>query len=79
MTINGGTFKAGYVDYHGYSSQTATPVDHLVINDSNPTGKYIVINGGDFYNWDPSKYVDANHTVTSNVSGDDTIYTVSAK
>jgi predicted ribosomally synthesized peptide with SipW-like signal peptide len=79
LTINGGTFKAGYVDYHGYSSQTATPVDHLVINDSNTWLKYIVINGGDFYNWNPSAYVDDNHIVTNKTVGSDTIYTVSAK
>ncbi len=61
LTINGGTYKAeGDVVYN----PAGLPI----------TG--IVINGGTFYGWDPSAYVDANHTVTTSTEGSTTIYTV---
>ena len=64
LTINGGTFKS----------------TNSVIN--NALGldiKQILINGGTFYNWNPSEYVDSYHVVNSSTSGTDTIYTVVVK
>ena len=63
LTINGGTFKAE---------------DDVVYNPGLPeTG--IVINGGTFYGWNPSAYVDSNHVVTTSMEGSTTIYMVTAK
>ena len=64
LTINGGTFKS-----------TNSVIDNALDLDI----KQILINGGTFYNWNPSKYVNSDHVVNSSTSGTDTIYTVSVK
>lgn len=66
LTINGGTFKTGA---DGVIDNSALSLDR----------SQILINGGKFYNWDPSAYVDANHKVTASTESSDTVYTVSAK
>ena len=63
LTINGGTYKA----------------DGNVIRNPGMPETGITINGGTFYEWDPSSYVDGNHTVTTSTEGETTIYTVTAK
>ena len=67
VTINGGTFKGaeGVVALQWGTGENAATV---------------VINGGTFYNWDPSAYVNSEtHTVTQTTVGSDTVYTVTAK
>ena len=64
LTINGGTFKAK---------------DDVVDNPARLPITGIVINGGTFYGWDPSAYVDSDHTVTTSMEGSTTIYTVTAR
>ena len=64
LTINGGTFKAK---------------DDVVYNPAGLPITGIVINGGAFYGWDPSAYVDSDHTVTTSMEGSTTIYTVTAR
>ena len=64
LTINGGTFKAVGDIVYVTPGMNAT----------------VVINGGTFYNWDPSDYVNSEtHTVTQTTVGSDTVYTVTAK
>ena len=67
VTINGGTFKGaeGVVALQWGTGENAATV---------------IINGGTFYNWDPSAYVNAEtHTVTQSKVGSDIVYTVTAK
>ena len=64
LTINGGTFKS---------------TKNVINNALNLGIKQILINGGTFYNWNPSKYVNSDHVVNSSTSGTDTIYTVTVK
>ena len=63
LTINGGTFKA----------------NRNIIDNALPGKSTIDINGGTFYNWDPSDYVDDNHNVTTSVNDGQVVYTVAAK
>lgn len=72
VVINGGTFKSE---------------NGIVVSDKYEwdTGRYssnsltITVNGGKFYNWDPSAYIDENHQVVTSAEGADTVYTVTAK
>ena len=89
VVVNGGYFEsAGYVfwiynDADEYNSK-------LTINGGTFKSNWgvihkvmpatVIINGGKFYNWDPSAYVNAEtHTVTQSKVGSDTVYTVTAK
>ena len=69
LTINGGTFKA---DSKVGIFHTKSP--------AKITTEQCHINGGKFYNWNPSEYVDTeNYTVTQTTESSDTVYTVTAK
>ena len=89
VVVNGGYFEsAGYVffiynDADEYNSK-------LTINGGTFKSNWgviykvmpatVIINGGTFYNWDPSAYVNAEtHTVTQSTVGSDIVYTVTAK
>ena len=49
-------------------------------NNDIPGAATVVINGGTFYNWDPSAYVNSEtHTVTQTTVGSVPVYTVTAK
>lgn len=89
VVVNGGYFEsAGYVFWiyndadvydskltiNGGTFKSNWDVIHKVMPAT------VVINGGTFYNWDPSAYVNSEtHTVTQTTVGSDTVYTVTAK
>ena len=89
VVVNGGYFEsAGYVfliynDADEYNSKLTInggifKSNWGVIHKVMPAT--VIINGGTFYNWDPSAYVNAEtHTVTQSTVGSDTVYTVTAK
>ena len=89
VVVNGGCFEsAGYVffiynDADVYDSKLTInggifKSNWGVIHKVMPAT--VVINGGKFYNWNPSAYVNAEtHTVTQSTVGSVPVYTVTAK
>ena len=63
LTINSGTFKAAQGVVNVVPGMNAT----------------VIINGGTFYGWDPTPYVDADHAVQTAEDGGQTVYTVVAR
>ncbi len=63
LTINSGTFKAAWGVVNVVPGMNAT----------------VIINGGTFYGWDPTPYVDAHHAVQTAEDGGQTVYTVVAR
>lgn len=63
LTINGGTFKSNWDIINVVPGMNAT----------------VVINGGKFYGWNPSAYVDENHKVVETEEDGVKVYTVVAK
>ena len=94
VVVNGGYFEsAGYV-FYVYTDSDAANADGSTLTINGGTFKAVgdivyvtpgmnatvIINGGTFYNWDPSAYVNAEtHTVTQSTVGSDIVYTVTAK
>lgn len=92
LVVNGGYFESTTACFWLYTTDDSFVFDsQLIINGGTFKANEVIstagvnygtilINGGTFYNWNPSDYVNAEtHTVTQSTVGSDIVYTVTAK